>query len=101
MSRETRVTSRARQVLAFNKWYVLALAILVALGKTEIDTVNVVLRQISPAEQEVIGLDVAVNDSFFMDFFHPLDHLLSDQTASLQVKLTLALHEEVLETGPK
>ena len=100
VGRKARVTSRTRQVFAFNKWYMLALTILVALCKTEIDNVNVVLGQISASEQEVVGLDVSVNDSLIMNFLKALDHLLRDQAASLQVELSLTLHEKVFETGP-
>jgi len=36
-----------------------------------------------------------------MDLLNSFDHLLSHQAASLEVKLALALGEEVLETGPQ
>ena len=93
MSRQTRVTGSASQIFAFNKRYVLALAILEALGQTEVDHVNVVLCELSSTQEEVIGFDISVDDALVMDLLNAFDHLLGDQAASFKVKFTLALHE--------
>ena len=50
----------------------LALRVLVALGQAEVDDVNDVLGALVRANQEVVGLDVAMDDSFLV---HLLDSL--------------------------
>lgn len=77
----------------------LALAVLEALGEAKVNDINVVLGQFGTAEKEVIRFDVTMDDTLLMNFLDSLDHLLSDEAASLQVELALALHEQVFETG--
>lgn len=95
VSRQTGVTGSSSQIFAFNERNVLALTVFEALSQTEVDHINIVLCQLSATEQEVIGFDVSVNNTFVMHLFNALDHLLSDHAAGLEVELPLTLHEEV------
>jgi len=52
---------------------VLAIRVLVALCKTEIDDVDVVFGAFGSSDQEIVGLDITVNDSFFVNFLNALD----------------------------
>ena len=51
----------------------LILRVLVALGETEVDNINVVLRRFCSSNQEVVWLNIAVNNSFFVDLLDSLD----------------------------
>ena len=46
----------------------LALRVLVALGQTEINDVNVVSEVVGTSNEEVIRLDVSVDDSLLVNF---------------------------------
>lgn len=65
-----RVTCRAGQVLAIFVGYMLTLRVFKALGKPEINDVDLVFGLIGSTNQEVIRLDVAVNDPLLV---HLLD----------------------------
>ena len=60
------IPSRACQILAVLVGNVLALAVLVALGQTEIDNVDVVTRGLRTTNQEIIRLNVSMADAFAM-----------------------------------
>jgi len=53
-------------------------AILVALGKTEIDYVDLVSCRLSGADEEVIRLDIAMDDSFGMNLLEVVHKLNSN-----------------------
>jgi len=72
------IAGSAGQVLAISEGDVLAVATLVALGESEINNVNGVFIGFVPANQKVVGFDVAVNNSFFVDDLNALDHLGCD-----------------------
>lgn len=95
---ERGVPGGASQILAVAVRNVLPVGRFVVLGESEVDYVEVVFRVLLPADQEVIGLDVAVYDSFFMTLLNPLYHHESDHATSLQVKLMAAGLEQVLQT---
>ena len=69
----TGITSSTCQVLALSEWNVLAIRVLVALSKTEIDDENTVLVIFISSNQEVIRLNISVDDSLFVDFLDTLD----------------------------
>ena len=64
---------------------VFTLAILVALGKTEIDDVHSIASMFSGTNKEVVRFDVAMNDSFFVDFAHVTYKLYSNHKHCLQI----------------
>ena len=51
----------------------LTLRVLVALGKTKIDDVDVVLGRLIAPDHEVVGLDVTMDDPFFVHFLNAMD----------------------------
>jgi len=67
------VTRGTGKVLAFSEGNVLSFRVLVALGKTKIDDVDVVLGALGAADQEVVGLDISVNNALFVHFLDALD----------------------------
>lgn len=73
VSVEGGVSSSACQILALSKGDVLAFGVLETLGETEVNNVDVILRLLCGADQEVVWLDVTVNDAFFMNFLNSLD----------------------------
>lgn len=92
------VTRGSGQVLSFSEGNVLSLGVLVALGETEINDVDVVLSALAAADKEVIRLDISVNDSFLVNLLNALNHLDSDVQNCPQVKLASALLEKIFQT---
>ena len=95
------VSGRASQVLPVLVGDVLALAVFVALGETEVDDVDVVAGRLRASNQEVIRLDITMNDSLFMHLLNSLDQLDADQEARLEVESSLAGREEVFKRRSK
>ena len=91
------VPSGTSEVLAIFVGDVLALGVLVALGQTEIDDVDVVAGRVSAADQEVIGLDITMDDTLLVHLFNTSDELRGDHEDSLEVEVALAGLEEVLQ----
>ena len=67
------ISGCASKVFAFSEGDVLTLRVLVALGKTKIDDVNVVLGRLIAPNHEVVGLDVTMDDPFFVNFLNTMD----------------------------
>ena len=67
------VPCSAGQVLTLTEWDVLAVRVLVALGETEINDVDVVFICVVAADQEVVGLDVSVDDALLVHLLDALD----------------------------
>ena len=95
------VSGGTSQVLAILVGDVLAIAVLVALGETEVDDVDVVAGRLRASNQEVIRLDITVDDSLFMHLLNSLDQLDADQEARLEVESSLAGREEVFKRRSK
>lgn len=91
------VPSGTSEVLAILVGDVLALGVLVALGQTEINDVDVVAGGVSAADQEVIGFDITMDDTLLVHLFNTSDELRGDHEDSLEVEVALAGLEEVLE----
>ena len=91
------VSGRTSQVLAVSEGNVLAIRRLVALGQTEVDDVDGVLRLVVAANQEVVRLDVTMDDALFVNDLDSLDHLHGDVQDCLEVELSSALLEQVFE----
>jgi hypothetical protein len=51
----------------------LSVRVLVALSQTKVDDVDTVLSGFSTSDEEVIGLDISVYDSLFMNDFNSLN----------------------------
>ena len=98
MSVETGISGCTGQVFAISEWDVLSIRGLVTFGESEINNVNRVFCMVVAAHQEVIGLDIPMDDSFFVHSLDSLDHLHSNVKASLQIKFSSALLELVLKT---
>lgn len=73
MGRDGGVASGTCQVLALTVRDVLALRVLVALGQTEVNDVDVVLRALAATHQEVVWLDVTVDDALLVHFPNAVD----------------------------
>jgi len=97
MSVERSVSGSSSQVLALSEWDVLVLRVLIALGQTKVDNVDVVLGGFSGSNQEVVWLNIPMDNSLLMHLLNSLNHLVSDVQHSLQVKFTPALLEEIFE----
>lgn len=97
MGVDRRIPSSACQVLTLAERDVFSLRILVALGQAKVDDVDVVLCAFCSANQEVVGLDVSVDNPFFMHFLDALNHLGRNVEHCLQVELAAAFLEQVLE----
>ena len=70
--RDRRVPGRTSQIFAVFVRDVLALAVLIALGETEVNDVDAVTSSVSASDQEIVRLDIAMDDPLFM---HLLDSL--------------------------
>ena len=98
---ETGVPGCSSEVLSVSERNVLAIGALVALGEAEVNDVDCVLGLVIAANQEVVGLDIAVDDSFLVHHLDPLDHLHRNVQDRLQVKLSPAFLELILQTFAK
>ena len=67
------ISGCAGKVLAFSEGDVLTLRVLVALGKTKINDVDVVLGRLVAADHEVVGLNVPMDDPLFVHFLNTMD----------------------------
>ena len=74
--------------------------VLVALGQAEVDDVDDVLL-LADADQEVVRLYVAVQESALMDELYALQHLNRQHQDCLQSELASAVFIQVFETGPQ
>jgi hypothetical protein len=72
-------------------------SILVTLGKTKVNYVDIVLGSLSATDQEVIWLDVPMDDALLMSLLNSLEHLNGDHVAGLQIKLPLARLEQIFK----
>lgn len=70
MGSDRSVPCCTRKILSILVRDMFALAILVALGKTEINDVHGITSMFSGTDKEVIWLDVTMNDSFVVDLCH-------------------------------
>ena len=95
------ITSRASQVLAILVGDVLALAVLVALGKTEIDDVDVITSGVLTANEEVIRFDITVDYALLVHLLDTSDKLNGDHQNSFEIEIALARLEEVLKGWTK
>ena len=73
MSVDTCVSSSASQVLAFAERNMLAIRVLVAFCQTEIDDEDVIFVSIVASNQKVVGLDISMYNSLFMDLLNSLN----------------------------
>ena len=97
MGIERGISGSSRQVLAISEGNVLSVRASVELGETEVNDVDEIFRLIITAYQEVVGLDVAMEDSLGVDTLYQPDHLDSDHASGAQVKFVLAVLKEVLQ----
>jgi hypothetical protein len=67
VSVDTRITSRACQVLSLSEGDVLTLGVLEALGQPKIDYIDAVLIMLLTSNQEVVRLDVSMDYSLLVD----------------------------------
>ena len=72
------ISGSSSEVLAVLVGDVVALGVLVALGETEIDDVNVVAGGVLTTDQEVVWLNVSVDDPLLVHFFDASDQLDGD-----------------------
>lgn len=99
MGVDTHVTSSARKRLAFAVGNVLLrLGVTVLLGHTEIDHVDDIRSLgVWPADEEVIGLDITVDQVLLVDGLDAGQHLLGDHDNRLEGESPVAVVEKILE----
>ena len=91
------ISSGTGQVLAIFIGDVLTGAILVALGKTEVDNIDLVTSRLSSANQEVVRLHITMDNSLGVDLLEMVHELDGDEEDSLDIELALAGLEQVFE----
>jgi hypothetical protein len=67
------VSRGSGQVLALSEGDMLAIGILVAFSKTEINDEDVVLISVVPTDKEVVRLDISMDNTLFMNFLNTLN----------------------------
>ena len=72
MGINARIACSTCEVLTLAERYMLVIGVLVALCQPKIDDVNVVLSALSSTYQEVVGFDVAMDNTFLMDLLDAL-----------------------------
>ena len=78
----------------------LGLGVTVLLGHTKVNNVDDILRfRIGSTNEEIVGLDVAVDQVFLVYRLHAGQHLLGDHDNGLDGEAASAVVEEVLERG--
>lgn len=89
------VAGGACQVLAIFVRNVLAVAVLEALGETEVDHIDTVTSRLGSPDEEIVGFDIPVDDTGLVALLNSLNHLNSDHQDSLEVQTFPARLEEV------
>ena len=87
--RDRRIPGRTSQIFAIFVWDVLALAVLIALGETEVNDVDAVTSSVSASDQEIVRLNIAMDDPLFMHLLDSLYQLSRDHQHRLQVEVCL------------
>ena len=70
MSGNRGISGGTSEVLAFTEGDMLTLGVLIALGETEIDDVDIVFCALVATNEEVIRLDISVDNSLVMHFLN-------------------------------
>lgn len=91
------VSSCSCEIFTVFERYVLSVAGLVALSQTKINNVDGVFGSFRSSSHEIIGLDVSVDDSFFVNYLNSLEHLNCNMKHSREVKFSPALLEKVFQ----
>mmetsp|Transcript_164025 Transcript_164025/g.398635 ORF Transcript_164025/g.398635 Transcript_164025/m.398635 type:complete len:375 (+) Transcript_164025:167-1291(+) len=95
------ITRRTGQVLVLAVHDVhVRLRVPVPLRQAEINDVDHVGAAAQP-DQEVVGLDVAVDEVLRMDVLHAVDHLVRQHADRLHAELPIAEAEQILEGRPQ
>ena len=79
----------------------LTFRVLVALGETEINDVNVVTGRIRASNEEVIRLDITVDNPLFMNLLNTAHQLNCNHEHSFEIEVALARLEKVFKRWPK
>ena len=69
------ISSRSSQVFSVLVWDVFALTIFVALGKAEVNDVDVITGRLCASNQEIIRLDISMDNSLLMHLLDSLNQL--------------------------
>ena len=101
MSGNGSISGGTSEVLAILVGNVLTVTVFVALGKTEIDDVNVVASSVRSTDQEVIRLDITMDDALFVHLLDTADELDGNHQHRLEVEVALARLEEIFERRSK
>ena len=95
---DARIPRSTRQVLPLSERNVLPVRVLVALGETEINDVDIVLAVVITSNQEVIRLDVSVDDAFLVDLLDALN-LFNHICVINFHTIWIAMHRTVLRSN--
>ena len=87
------VSGSSSKILAVLVRNMLALAVLIALGQTKVNDVDVVSSGLSASDQEVVGLDITMDDALLVHFLNPFNELRADQQDRFKVELSAACLE--------
>lgn len=96
MGVDTSISGSSSQVLSFSEGDMLTLRVLVALGKSKVNNVNIILSGVRVSNQEVVWLNISMDNALFVHFLNSLDHLSGNAQNGLKVELAAALLEQVL-----
>jgi len=67
------ISCGSSQVFTLSERDVLPFGVLVAFSQSEVDDVDVALGWLGASDEEIIGFDVAVDDSLLVDFLNSLN----------------------------
>ena len=84
------ISSRSSEIFSIFVRNMFSFTILIALGKSEIDDIDVVTASLSSTNQEVVRFDVSVDDPLLVHLFDSFDELDGDHEHSLEIKVALA-----------
>lgn len=76
-----------------------AVGILEAFSKTEIDDENIVFVCVVSADQEIVGLNISVNNAFFVNLLNALNLFNIYIQRTLLVTIWIAMHKTVLRSN--
>jgi len=97
----TGITRGTCQTLALPVWDVLlCFGVAILFRETEVDDVHLV-GPLTEADQEIVGLDIAVDEILGMHILHAINHLICQHKNGFQTELAIAEAEEVLQGRPQ
>ena len=73
VSIDTSISGSTSEIFTLPEGDVLAIGVLIAFSKTEINDEDVVLISVVPTDKEVVRLDISMDNTLFMNFLNTLN----------------------------